>query len=178
MFTSSTLELELSSSATAGLALLFGLVVLIGLVAIVVLLVVAPWRRRIVGRVRQLAVEGIDAARGLRSPRRLGMLFGGNLASELLFASSLGAMAWAFGFPLSLTELLFINLTVSLLAGFLPIPGGIGVIEGGLTYALARAGLPEETAFAVVITYRLSTYYLPPIWGFFALRWLERNQYL
>jgi len=24
----------------------------------------------------------------------------------------------------------------------------------------------------------LSTFYLPPIWGFFALRWLERARYL
>jgi glycosyltransferase 2 family protein len=38
--------------------------------------------------------------------------------------------------------------------------------------------LSEEVAFASVITYRLATFYLPPVWGFFALRWLERNQHL
>jgi hypothetical protein len=40
------------------------------------------------------------------------------------------------------------------------------------------AGLPEEIAFAAALMYRLATFYLPPIWGFFALRWLERNKHL
>jgi uncharacterized protein (TIRG00374 family) len=106
------------------------------------------------------------------------MLLGGNLASEVLFASALGAFAAALGYPVGLTELILINVSVSLLAGLLPIPGGIGVVEGGLTFGLVRAGIPEETAFAAVILYRLSTFYLPPIWGFFALRWLERTKHL
>jgi hypothetical protein len=29
-----------------------------------------------------------------------------------------------------------------------------------------------------VFLYRLSTFYLPPIWGYFALRWLKRDSYL
>ena len=76
------------------------------------------------------------------------------------------------------TDLLLVNISVALLAGLLPIPGGIGVAEGGLTYGLVRAGMPEETAFAAVICYRMASFYLPPIWGFFAMRWLERNRHL
>ena len=45
-------------------------------------------------------------------------------------------------------------------------------------FGLTQAGMPEESAFAAVILYRLASFYLPPIWGFFALRWLERNQHL
>ena len=29
-----------------------------------------------------------------------------------------------------------------------------------------------------MIFYRLASFYVPPIWGFFALRWLERNKHL
>jgi hypothetical protein len=29
-----------------------------------------------------------------------------------------------------------------------------------------------------VMLYRLATFYTPPIWGFFSLRWLEKNRYL
>jgi uncharacterized membrane protein YbhN (UPF0104 family) len=36
----------------------------------------------------------------------------------------------------------------------------------------------DEVAFAAVLLYRLSTFYLPPIWGYFALSWLERNEHL
>jgi glycosyltransferase 2 family protein len=38
--------------------------------------------------------------------------------------------------------------------------------------------MPDSAAFAAVIGYRASTFYLPPIWGFFSMKWLERNQYL
>jgi uncharacterized membrane protein YbhN (UPF0104 family) len=60
----------------------------------------------------------------------------------------------------------------------IPVPGGIGVTEGGLIFGLTAAGMPQEAAFAAVTFYRLATFYLPPIWGFFSLRWLERNRYL
>jgi uncharacterized protein (TIRG00374 family) len=84
----------------------------------------------------------------------------------------------AMGFQVGLAELLLINLSVALLAGLLPIPGGIGVTEGGLTFGLIAAGVAEESAFAAVILYRVATFYLPPIWGFFAFWWLERNKHL
>ena len=38
--------------------------------------------------------------------------------------------------------------------------------------------MPETTAFAAVIFYRLASFYVPPIWGFFALRWLEKTKQL
>jgi hypothetical protein len=43
---------------------------------------------------------------------------------------------------------------------------------------LIALGVEEPTAFAVAVTQRLSTFYLPPIWGYFALRWLGRNGYV
>lgn len=115
---------------------------------------------------------------GLTSPRRLVLLLGGSLATEVLFASALGVFTRAVGYPIGLGDLLFINISVSLLAGLLPIPGGIGVAEGALVFGLVRAGMPEEVAFAATIMYRLSNFYLPPIWGYFAMRWLQRGHYL
>jgi uncharacterized membrane protein YbhN (UPF0104 family) len=38
--------------------------------------------------------------------------------------------------------------------------------------------MPEEAALAAVLLYRISSFYLPPVWGFFAMRWLQRNRYL
>jgi uncharacterized protein (TIRG00374 family) len=122
--------------------------------------------------------EAVRAVNGLDSPRRLLLLLGGNLATELLFAFALQTFARALGYQVGMAELLLINISVSLLSGVLPVPGGIGVVEGGLTFGLVRAGIPEETAFAIVLLYRLATFYLPPIWGFFALRWLERTNQL
>lgn len=173
-----SLDLRLDSTPTSGLARLATAVVLAGVVAAAVLALVGRWRRPILARARQLVSDALTAVKGLGSPRRLAMLLGGNLASELLFATAIGAITRAFGYPVGLSELLLINVAVALLAGLLPIPGGIGVVEGGLTLGLVAAGMPEETAFAAALSYRLATFYLPPIWGFVALRWLERNDHL
>ena len=147
----------------------------LGAAAGIVLMALPRWRRPILARLRALASDAFGAVRGLRSPRRIALLFGGNLASEILFAVALGAFTPAFGYSIGLDELLFVNITVALLSGLLPVPGGIGVVEGGLTFGLARAGMSEEAALAAVLLYRLATFYIPPIWGFFALKWLERE---
>jgi uncharacterized membrane protein YbhN (UPF0104 family) len=176
LFTPASLDMRLSSGTASSAARLLGIVVAIALVALLVVFAVRRWRAFILDWSRRLLGEATTALRGLRSPRRLGLLIGGNLGAELLFALTLGAFVRAFGFSVGLDELLLINISVALLAGLMPIPGGIGVAEGGLTLGLVRAGVPEEAAFAVVLMYRLATFYLPPIWGFFALRWLERRK--
>jgi len=58
------------------------------------------------------------------------------------------------------------------------VPGGIGVVEVGSVYGYVVAGMREEAAFAAVLLYRLAPFYLPPISGYFALRWLDRNNHL
>ena len=135
-------------------------------------------RRLVLVGVRRVVSEALTTVRGLRSTRRLALLFGGNLASEILFACALGLFCRSMGYPVGLGELLLINIGVGLLSGVIPVPGGIGVTEGGLTYGLIQAGMPEETAFAAVILYRVATFYLPPVWGYFALNWLQKNDQL
>jgi glycosyltransferase 2 family protein len=178
ILTSTTLHLSFDSSAPSNLGLLV-LILLAGAAAIVITVALVPkWRRFCLDWIRRLAREAWAAVQGLHSPRRLTLLFGGNLATELLFAIALQTFVRGFGYHVGLGEVVLINVSVSLLSGVLPIPGGIGVVEGGLSYGLVRAGVPEEVAFAAVLLYRLATFYLPPIWGFFALRWLERTRRL
>jgi uncharacterized protein (TIRG00374 family) len=178
VFSEASLDLDLDSTTTSGLVRLLAALGIAIVVALTVVLVIPRLRQTVVGRVRTLWVEAVGAIRGVASPRRLGMLFGGNLTTEILFAVALGAFAVSMGYPIGLPELIFINVTVSLLAGIMPIPGGIGVVEGGLIFGLARAGMPEDAAFAAAIMFRFATYYLPPIWGIFAFRWLERSKHL
>ncbi|HSL57535.1 MAG TPA: lysylphosphatidylglycerol synthase transmembrane domain-containing protein [Acidimicrobiales bacterium] len=173
-----TLGLSLDADVVGAAWRLLRAVVLIGVAALVVVLLAGPWRRRLVAWVTALLSDAWSAAQGLGSPRRIGLLFGGSAASELLFALTLGAFVAALGHPVGLLELLVINISVSLLSGLLPVPGGIGVVEGGLIFGLVSAGVPEEAAFASVIAYRIATFYLPPLWGWFALRWLQREGHL
>jgi uncharacterized membrane protein YbhN (UPF0104 family) len=69
-------------------------------------------------------------------------------------------------------------MSISLLGALVPIPGNIGVAELGLTVGLVSAGMTEEAALAAVLLYRASTFYVPPLWGFVAMRRLQRAQLL
>ena len=64
---------------------------------------------------------------------------------------------------------------MTIFASIIPIPGGIGVSEGVLMVGLTAAGIDQAVAFAAAICYRLWTYDLPPIWGWFAFHRLERT---
>jgi len=58
------------------------------------------------------------------------------------------------------------------------IEGGMGVTEAGLIAGMSGLGVPQPIALAATFTARLFTTYLPPIWGWFALRWLRRHDYV
>jgi uncharacterized membrane protein YbhN (UPF0104 family) len=177
LFSSATISLEFSSPSGDSLRILWLLVGLLVLTVLVVV-IVPRFRRAVVGAWGRWWPDLRSSLAALRASNKLLLLFGGNAATEVLFAASLGVFCRALGHPLPLTELLVINMSVSLLSTFIPVPGGIGVVEFGLTTGLVAAGLPQETAFATVLMYRIATFYLPPVWGFFALRWLQRNKYL
>ena len=157
--------------------------VLIGIVVIGVLvsvLVLAPklraTLRRIVGPQVEAAKENL---RGILSdPRKAARIFGGQLCSQIAYALVIDAALHAYGASLPLGTIVIINSLASLLGGMAPIPGGLGVIEAGLIAGMTAAGVEQSTAVAATFTARMCTAYLPPIWGWFALGWLRRNDYV
>jgi uncharacterized membrane protein YbhN (UPF0104 family)/tRNA A-37 threonylcarbamoyl transferase component Bud32 len=150
-------------------------IVIAVIASILVICLVPTVRAKIVPPLR----EGLAALHQVLQDRRKRQeLFGGNLAGELLFALTLGAVCLGFGVHLSLAELLVVNLAASTLAGLIPAPGGVGAAEATLTACLVAFGVDDSTAFAIAITHRLCTNYLPPIWGYASLQWLQRNGYI
>jgi uncharacterized membrane protein YbhN (UPF0104 family) len=147
LFSNVSLDLQLEPDTSGRSGGLLAALVLVAIVAGGAVLVVGPWRRAVVAKAAGPLRDAWGVVRGLRSARRWAMLLGGNLAAEILFASSLGGFARAFGYDVGLGELLLINVSTALLAGFMPVPGGIGITEGALTVGLTAAGLPESTAF-------------------------------
>jgi uncharacterized membrane protein YbhN (UPF0104 family)/tRNA A-37 threonylcarbamoyl transferase component Bud32 len=113
-----------------------------------------------------------------RNRRKRLELFGGNIASELLYAIALGATCLAYGTDLNLAQLVFVNTSASVLSSLIPVPGGIGAAEAALSAGLIAMGVDESTAFAIALTQRLCTFYLPPVWGYVSLRWLSRKGYV
>jgi uncharacterized membrane protein YbhN (UPF0104 family) len=160
---------QLNGVATTALIVLGTLVLLVGIG-----LLIPKVRARIFETARQVR----SAMNVLRSPTKLVQLFGGNLTSQVLFAVTLGMCVRAFGFYVPLSKLILINSVVTLFASLIPVPGGVGVSEGGLSLGLTRVGVPASLAFAIALSYRFVVFYLPPLWGFFSLRWLNHHQYL
>ena len=178
VLTPQTLHFDLDAPSLPEWRTVLGTMVIVA-IAVAITSVALPGRRRqLLDWGKSLSADGHHALQGLGSPRRLSLLLGGNLATILLYAAALGLFAAALGTTVSFADLVVITISVSLLAGLLPVPGGIGVVEGGLTFGLVAAGMPEDAAFAAVILYRAATFYLPPLWGYFAFRHLERHHYL
>ena len=105
-------------------------------------------------------------------------LFGGNVLSETLYALTLGAACLAYGADLTLPQLILVNTGASIISGLVPVPGGIGAAEASISAGLIAMGVDESSAFAIALTHRLCTFYLPPIWGYTSLRWLRRGGYV
>jgi uncharacterized membrane protein YbhN (UPF0104 family) len=154
---------------------IIGIVAVVALVVGIAFVVLPVLRRKILP---YLKAAWDNAADVMHQPSRIGHLLAGNVAVELLYALTLGACCRAYGIEISLTELLFINIAVTVFAGIIPVPGGIGVAEAGLTAGLMLFGVPEAIAFAAALTHRLVTYYVPPAWGWIALRWLGKHGYV
>ena len=165
--------------STSGVSVDISSQVVVGIVIVCVVgvaaMVFVPRVRRVI--VPRLAEAG-EAIRVLRSPTKVFELFAGNLVAQVILAIVLGTCLRAFGQHASLAELILVNTLASLLAGVLPIPGGIGVMEAVISGGLVAVGIPEGAAVAAAITYRLVTFYLPPIWGVFAMRILRRRAYI
>jgi uncharacterized protein (TIRG00374 family) len=170
-----------SSSGPSLLLLAAGLIILGGIIA----LAIPRYRARIKeaipryrAAIRSQMSEGAKALRVLHSPSKVAMLFLGNLVAQLMLAMILGICLRAFGQSTSFAGLVLVNTMVALFAGFMPVPGGMGVSEAALTAGLVALGVPNTVAMSTAIAYRLVTFYLPPIWGSLATRWLKQHQYL
>ena len=176
IFFASDIELDLSvgTDDLSGLATIALVAVGAIVLAVVVVACVPSLRRRVLAPLHQMQ----DALVVLRMPSHVLQLFGGNLGSEILFAITLAMVTRGFGYELPLSTFLLINSTVSLFGSLIPVPGGIGVMEAGLTAGLTRAGVDNDTAFAIALTHRFITFYLPPIWGFVSYQWLIKHRFL
>jgi uncharacterized membrane protein YbhN (UPF0104 family)/tRNA A-37 threonylcarbamoyl transferase component Bud32 len=154
------------------LLLLVGVVLL---VSVVLIFTVPKLREKVLPPVRS-ALSSLWAV--IRDRRKRLELFGGSIAVELLYALALGATCLAYGIHLNIAQLVFVNCSAAFLSGLVPVPGGIGAAEAALAAGLIAMGVDESSAFAIAITQRLWTFYLPPLWGYASLQWLTRKGYV
>ncbi|MGZ4499128.1 MAG: flippase-like domain-containing protein [Nocardioidaceae bacterium] len=113
-----------------------------------------------------------------RSPVKLALLFGGSVLVTLAYIGGLVASLVAFGSGASIAEVGAVYLGASIIAAASPTPGGLGAIEAALVAGLTGVGVSPGVAVSAVLVYRLSTYWLPVLPGWYSLRVLQRWGYV
>jgi uncharacterized membrane protein YbhN (UPF0104 family) len=129
------------------------------------------WRTAI-ARGSALVAAGIRTALRLVRHPRVGLL--GAPAWWCFDIAVLWASFHAFGSPPP-TAVLVVAYFTGMLANTLPLPGGIGGVEGGMIAALIGFGVPAGLALVAVLTYRAFSFWLPTIPGAVAYLQLRRT---
>jgi uncharacterized membrane protein YbhN (UPF0104 family) len=123
-----------------------------------------------VPRLRRSASGWITTIRGylstlIRQPQRaLAMAFG-----EVVTASAqvlcLSLILAALGAPISVAAILVICQLAGAASNVVPIPGGLGAPEAILVAGLVSVGVHHDSAILATLTYRMLTYWVPPVPG-------------
>jgi uncharacterized membrane protein YbhN (UPF0104 family) len=130
-------------------------------------------RRRIV-TAAEVVAAGVDEALAVLRAREPAILVGAS--AYLLFdVAMLGACFKAFGNPIPPVGVLLVAYLVGQLGSLIPIPGGIGGVDGGLIGTLVIYGVEPADAAVAVIAYRGLLLSIPAILGFPALAILRRR---
>jgi uncharacterized protein (TIRG00374 family) len=119
-----------------------------------------------------LAASGVRTAVGLIRSRDAGLL--GALAWWGFDISVLWAMFHAFGSPPPFT-VIWMAYFVGMLGNLLPLPGGLGGVEGGMIGAFAAFGVDFNLAVLAVLSYRGISFWLPTLPGAVAYFQLRRT---
>ncbi|MDQ1720703.1 MAG: hypothetical protein QOI26_437, partial [Pseudonocardiales bacterium] len=114
----------------------------------------------------------------VRRPGRLAALMTASAATTLLLAAGFAAAATLGPAGLSASTFcaLMIGYMVAAAAGnALPTPGGIGTADAALVGVLVAAQLPVAHAVAIVLAFRLVTFWAPAVIGLGLMRPLRRR---
>jgi uncharacterized membrane protein YbhN (UPF0104 family) len=137
--------------------------------ASVAAVVVVGWRLRPNGG-RRWYQRGLDAlADGTREAGRIlrrgdWRVITGSVGSWAFDDAVLWATLRAFGEAPPIT-LVLMGYLIGQLGGLLPLPGGLGGIDGGLLGALVVYGLPAAAVAAAILAYRVILFWVPLLLG-------------
>jgi len=119
-----------------------------------------------------LAASGVRTAIELIRERDTGLL--GAPAWWGFDIAVLWAMFHAFGSPPPFT-VIWMAYFVGMLGNLLPLPGGLGGVEGGMIGALAAFGVDFNLSVLAVLSYRAISFWLPTLPGVVAYFQLRRT---
>jgi undecaprenyl-diphosphatase len=122
------------------------------------------------------ALSGLAAV--MRSPGKIALLLGGSAVLTLSYVLAVYFSTVAFGGGLDLAQVGAAYLVGSAIATVAPTPGGLGALEAAVIAGLVSAGMHSTAAVSAVFLFRLATYWLPILPGWFAFKHLRREDFV
>jgi uncharacterized membrane protein YbhN (UPF0104 family) len=87
-------------------------------------------------------------------PRRMAIAFGAGLVANVLVIAEFAMLLWAFGLPSDTTAIVAAIFATGA-AHMLPIPAGVGVLEGAQVWIFQMLGYSTDVGLAVGLAVRL-----------------------
>ena len=136
-------------------------------------------RRYVFGRMRPLLKEVVPRLITVaQRPLKLGEGLGGIMLVNIGYIAALVGCVRAFDGDTNVAAIAVVYLAGATLGQAAPTPGGLGAVEAAMAAGLTAAGLPGGIAVSSVLLFRLITFWIPTIPGYFAFGWLTKKGYL
>ncbi|MGH9025233.1 MAG: flippase-like domain-containing protein, partial [Acidimicrobiia bacterium] len=164
-------KIEIPDTSTISAVILLVLLAAVGLLLI-------PWvRRRVLPPVVNILRRALTTIGELsRNPVKMALLFGGAGLSKLAYIAAFAASCAAFGVDLPFATVGAVYLTATTIGSAVPTPGGLGGVEAALVACLTAVGVDSDDAVAIMLVFRLTTFWLPVIPGYLCFWLLERKE--
>lgn len=147
--------------------------------AVLILLAVLPLpkvRRYLVSIARPRISEVVPRFVTLsQQPAKLAVGIGGMFLLNIAFCAVLVASVFAFDGSGSIAAISLVYLAGSTLGQVAPTPGGIGAVEAVMTAGLIAIGIDAGIALSSVLLFRLLTFWIPTVPGWFAFQYLLKR---
>jgi len=148
-------------------------------VILLALLAVSAVRRLISKRIGPLIKEVVPRMVTIaQRPTKLLEGIGGILLLNLAYVGVLYACVQAFDGSLSIAVVAVVYLAGATIGQAAPTPGGLGAVEAALAAGLTAAGLDAGLAVSAVLLYRLLTFWLPTLPGYWSFNYLTKKNLL
>ena len=151
-----------------------------GVIVMLIVILPLPAVRKYVVKIARPRVQEVVPRLVTLTTRPLKLLSGmaGIIMLNVAFCAALIASVRAFGGGGGIAAISLVYLAGSTLGQAAPTPGGIGAVETVMTAGLVAAGVDGGVALSAVLLYRLLTFWLPTIPGWFAFQYLGRKDNL
>lgn len=152
------------------------IVVVIVVVVLGLLLLVGPVRKTVTERVKPIFDEvGPRLVTIAQRPWKIAEGMGGILLLNGAFALCMIACCEAFGAGnANWPAIALVYLAGSTLGQAAPTPGGLGAVEAAYVAGLTVAGIDSSVAVSATLLFRLLTFWIPTVPGYWSFNWLQK----